>query len=333
MRKDKITLIKEHAKRFGKKIIFADVDDPRLYKALRIILSEGICRPALVGDEKVILKNLKKHRLEGYGIPFFQPLSYKHKESFAKEYFRIREKKGMTIEKAREAMDHPAFFSAMLVRKGLADGMVCGLKSETKPFIPAFQILGMVKGCKRVSGMFILEFGDKTIYFADCAVNINPDTEQLAETAVLTGQNVRLLEDKPRIAMLSFSTHGSARHELVDKVAEATKIAKGMIKKKGLGFPIDGEIQFDAAFIPEVAKLKCRPDTLKGRANVFIFPDLNSGNIAYKIAERLGGAKAIGPILQGLKKPANDLSRGASPEDIANVSAITCFQASKKIKC
>ncbi|MFH1212405.1 MAG: phosphotransacetylase [Candidatus Woesearchaeota archaeon] len=336
-----------------KKIVFTDVDDERLYAALKSILSRNICLPILVGEEKTILNMLKKHGLSGKEIVFFQPSKYKGISGFANDYFNIRKKKGMKIEEAVKKIKEPVFFGAMLVKKGLADGMVSGLSSKTKPFIPAFHIIGLEKGAERVSGLFIMRLSNaannnkinnnktnnnktnnkaKTLYFADCAVNINPDEHQLAEIAILSGKTVRMLGDKPRIALLSFSTHGSAKHELAAKVQKAAKIAKQLSRKRKLGLLIDGELQFDAAFIPEIQRRKCSWNILKGPANVFIFPDLNSGNICYKMVERLAGAKATGPILQGLKLPVNDLSRGCSGSDIAAAAKITCLQAGLKAR-
>jgi phosphate acetyltransferase len=221
-------------------------------------------------------------------------------------------------------MRQPHFFGAMMVRMDAADGMVSGLNSATKPFIPAFQIVRLKEGYKRASSVFVLEWPEKLLFFADCSVNINPDAKGLAEIAYATIQTVKWLGVEPRVAFLSFSTRDSAKGEMVEKMKEATRIAKQECPDS----IIDGEIQFDAAMIPDVA-MKKAPDSpfVEQGANVFIFPDLNCGNIAYKITERVGRARATGPILQGLNKPINDVSRGCSAEDLANVGVLTAALA------
>jgi phosphate acetyltransferase len=210
----------------------------------------------------------------------------------------------------------------MMVEKELADGMISGINSETKPYFPAFEIIKTREGISRASGLFIMVNGKKTYLFADCALNMNPTAEQLSEIAYTTAQTAISFGIKPKIAMLSFSTHGTAKHELVDKIVKATVL----LKEKDKDLIIDGEIQLDAAIIPEVAAKKCKDSPLAGEANILIFPDLNSGNIGYKLTERLGEYKAIGPIMQGLNKPINDLSRGASVQDIVDLAVITVIQ-------
>jgi phosphate acetyltransferase len=201
---------------------------------------------------------------------------------------------------------------------------VSGLNSETKPFIPAFEIVKMREGFKRASSIFVMAWEDRVYFYADCSMNIAPDAEALAEIGRASAQSTRAFGYEPRVAFLSFSTRDSAEDASIDKVKEAV----ALVRKAEPGLLVDGELQFDAAIVPDVAKKKCPGSPLEGRANVFIFPDLNSGNIAYKITERLGGARAIGPIFQGLNKPVNDVSRGCSVQDFADVAALTALQAS-----
>jgi len=208
------------------------------------------------------------------------------------------------------------------VRAGEAVGFVSGLNRETKPFIPAFEIVKMREGMKRASSVFVMAWPDRECFFADCSMNIAPDAETLAEIGRASARSARAFGHEPRVAFLSFSTRDSAKDASIDRVKEAVAI----VRRAEPGLLVDGEIQFDAAILPEVANKKCPDSPLEGRANVFIFPDLNSGNIAYKITERLGGARAIGPVFQGLNKPVNDVSRGCSVQDFADVAAITALQ-------
>jgi phosphate acetyltransferase len=231
----------------------------------------------------------------------------------------------MTIENAKEVMKRDLFFGAMMVRESMADGFVAGSTASTGDVLKAaFQCVGMPEGISIVSSFFLMILPERTLSFADCAVVPNPDAQQLADIAVTTADNHKILTgEEPYVAMLSFSTKGSAEHELLDKVKEATKIAQS--KRPDLN--IDGEMQFDTAIIDSIGKKKAPGSTVAGRANVLVFPDLNAGNIGYKIAQRLGGAEAVGPVVQGLKKPLFDLSRGCSVDDIVNTSAISALMA------
>jgi phosphate acetyltransferase len=226
----------------------------------------------------------------------------------------------MTLEQARETMKRDLFFAAMMLREGLVDGSVAGSFASTADVMKAgIQIVGMPEGISIVSSFFLMLFKDRTFSFADCAVVPNPDAEQLADIAISTADNhKKLTGEEPLVAMLSFSTKGSATHELVDKVIKATEL----VKSKRPDLQVDGELQFDAAIIESIGKRKAPNSTVAGKANVLIFPDLNAGNIGYKIAERLGGAQAVGPMVQGLRKPFFDLSRGCSVDDIVNTTAI-----------
>ncbi len=316
-----------------RKICFADYTDNKLYEAIKVILKENIITPVVVGEEKVILKRLREFKIPKSRVVIFDTNNILA-EKFAKQYIKIRSRKEkLSFKDALFIVKKENYFAVMLLFNNLVDGVVTGLSSQTKPFLPAFKIIGTKRGSNRVSSVFIMDFKDKTLFFSDCAVNINPSSKELSEIAVLTAESVLNFEIKPRIAMLSFSTCGSAKHEMVNKVREATKLARSRIlksprlKSKVL---IDGEVQFDAAFVPDVYKKKCPSSSLKGRANTFIFPDLNAGNIGYKLTERLGHAKAIGPLLQGLKKPVNDISRGASYKDLVDIAVLTSVQASMR---
>ncbi|RLE46436.1 phosphate acetyltransferase [Candidatus Woesearchaeota archaeon] len=316
-----IKRIMREAKKSNKKIVFTDYEDDTLYKALKRIVKLRLATPVLVGDDAVIGEKIKHYRLKG--VEVINPEKDSRLESFRDEYYSLRKHKGISLEEAYETIKNRGFFGAMLVRKGFADGMVSGLSSETKPFFPAFHIIKTKPGIERASGLFIMDFKDKTLFFADCALNIFPTSEQLSEIAISAADFVRELGVEPRVAMLSFSTYGSAKHELVDKVKRATEL----VKQRKPDLIVDGEIQFDAAFVPRVCEKKCKGSPLGGKANVFIFPNLDAGNIGYKLVERLAHAKAIGPILLGLNAPINDISRGASAEDVVNITAITVIQA------
>ncbi len=237
----------------------------------------------------------------------------------------MRKSKGVDFEKAKETMKNNLFFGAMMVREGMADGFVGGSASPTADVLRAgIHCVGMPEGISIVSSFFLMVLPEKVYAFADCAVVPNPNEEQLADIAISTADNFsKLVGEEPLVAMLSFSTKGSAEHEMVDKVRKATEI----VKQKRPDLKVDGELQFDAAIVEKVGKSKAPGSEIAGRANVLIFPDLNAGNIGYKIAQRLGGAEAIGPIVQGLRKPIFDLSRGCSVDDIVNTAAIACLMA------
>ena len=316
--------ILKEAKKYKKRIIFTDYEDERLYNALKIITKKKILVPIIVGNSNTIRENLKKYKLKN--IEYHEPEKDSRLESFRDEYYMLRKHKGITLNQAYEKIKDRVYFGMMLLRKEFADGVVSGLSSKTKPFVPAFEIIKTKPGIERASGFFIIDLKNNPLIFADCAINIQPTEEQLAEIAILSAESARMISLEPRVAMLSFSTRGSAKHELVDKVRKATEIAK----KRAPHIIIDGEIQFDAAFVPEVFKSKCPDSPLKGNANVFVFPDLNSGNIGYKLVERIAHVRAIGPIIQGLNKPVNDISRGASHKDLVNIAAFTAIQSVKE---
>jgi phosphate acetyltransferase len=264
------------------------------------------------------------------GVNIVDHINDKRFEPFADEFVEIRKAKGMTKDQAVEAMKNPLFFGAMLVRKGEVDGMVAGSINTTGDVIRSgLQVVGLAEGVGIVSGCFIMVttankyMDEKIVIFADSAVVPNPDAEQLADIAIVSAKTYKsLIGVEPKVAMLSFSTKGSADHPLLDKVLKATEIAK----EKAPDLPLDGELQGDAALVPEIAKKKAPGSPVVGDANVLVFPDLNAGNIAYKLVQRLGGADAFGPVVQGFSKPINDLSRGCSAEDIVIMGAVTALQ-------
>ncbi len=306
------------------RVLYADGGEESVLKAASVLRDEGLAIPVVMSDPDELTKMAKKLNLDLKGIEIHNPKEDKNFDQYVNEYCQLRKHKGMLEKEAKELMGKPHFFGAMMVHMGAADGMVSGLSGETKPFIPAFQIVGLREGFKRASSVFVLEWPERLLFFADCSVNINPDAKGLAEIAYATVETVRWLGVEPRVAFLSFSSHGSAKDASLDKIKEATAIAK----KEMPHAVIDGEIQFDAALLPDVARIKTQESPLRDQgANVFIFPDLNSGNIAYKVSERLGRARATGPMLQGLNKPINDVSRGCSVEDLANAGVLTAALA------
>ena len=304
----------------NRRVLYAEGTEERTLQAAVILRDQNLAKPILMGNPDELYKIAKGLNIDLKGIDIHDPEIDVNRDKYIDDYLELRKKKGITRAEAAEKMKLPHYFGAMMVHHDAADGMVSGLNSATKPFIPAFQIVGLKEGYKRASSVFVLEWPERLLFFADCSVNIDPDAKGLAEIAYATVQTVNWLGVQPRVAFLSFSTRNSAKGDLVDKVKEAVEIAKREMPDA----IIDGEIQFDAAMIPQVAKKKA-PDSpfVDDGANVFIFPDLNSGNIAYKITERIGRARATGPILQGLNKPINDVSRGCSAEDLANVGVLT----------
>lgn len=314
--------------RHSKQIIVFPETDSKILEAASMLVKKEICHPLILGSEDKIRLTLEKLKIKNLESEhFFNYLADKHKSDmndYVIKYVQLRgtEGKSITETDAREMMQKPHFYGAMMVENDLANGMISGINSETKPYFPAFHIIKTRDGISRASGIFLMIKGDSIYLFADCALNINPTAEQLAETGLVSAETAISFGIKPRVAMLSFSTHGTAKHEMVEKVAKATELLKSMDKD----LIVDGEIQLDAAIVPAVAEKKCKDSPLHGEANVLIFPDLNAGNIGYKIAERLGGYKAIGPIMQGLNKPINDLSRGCSVQDIVDLAVITIIQ-------
>lgn len=312
--------IKSKARELKKTIVLPESHDERVLKAAEILTKENIASVITLGKEDTIRKDAEKLDVDLTGVRIIDPSISDKLSDFTNIYFNLRKHKGIKIEQARETIARDLFFGAMMVREKMADGSVAGSTASTADVMRAgIQCVGIPEGISIVSSFFLMIFPDKTFSFADCAVVPNPDAKQLADIAISTADNHRkLTEQEPFVAMLSFSTKGSATHEDVDKVIESTKI----VKKKRPDIKIDGELQFDAAIIESIGQRKAPGSTVAGRANVLIFPDLDAGNIGYKIAQRLGGAEAIGPLVQGLNKPCFDLSRGCSVEDIVNTAAI-----------
>ena len=317
--------MREKAKLRKRKIILPESHDERVLKAAENLVKENIVEVITIGNEEKIKSAAANIKVNLSGVEIVDPQTSKLTEEFAEIFYNARKHKGITLEDAKEVMKRDLFFGAMMVREGKADGSVAGSTASTGDVLKAaFQCVGMPKGISIVSSLFLMIFPDKTYSYADCAVVPNPDAEQLADIAISTADNhKKLTGEEPNVAMLSFSTGGSAKHEDADKVIEATKIAK----EKRPDLNIDGEMQFDTATIESIGKRKAPESKVAGKANVLVFPTLDAGNIGYKIAQRVGGAEAVGPVVQGLKKPLFDLSRGCSVDDIVNTSIIASLMA------
>lgn len=329
---DFVNQLKKRAAQNKKRIVLPEGLEERTLKAADVILEEDFADVILIGNPDAIAEETRRLVLKNISrATIVDPKAHEKKEEYIDLLFNLRKKKGMTREQAAELVENPLYLAVLMIKNGDADGEVAGADNATGDVLrPAFQIVKTKPGISVVSGAFIMalkdkEFGeDGIIVFADGAVHPFPTTEELAEIAVSTGQTTRsLLGIEPRVAMLSFSTKGSAKHEMVDKVVKATEIAR----EKDPTLKIDGELQVDAAIIPEIARKKAPDSEIAGQANVFIFPSLETGNIAYKLVQRLAHAEAIGPVLQGMAAPINDLSRGCSVSDIVSLAAITANQA------
>lgn len=314
-----------------KTIVLPEGEEERNLKASEIIQKNKIARVILVGSEAKIKENAKSFGVNIDGIEIVDPEVSPKTAEYAKAFYELRKNKGVTEEKALQTVKDPVYYGTMMVKLEDAHGLVSGAVHSTGDLLrPGLQIIKTAPGIKVVSSFFVMElqnspYGDNgTLLFGDCAVNPNPTSEELASIAISTAENAKTLCGiDPKVAMLSFSTMGSAKHENVSKVVEATTIAK----EARPDLAIDGELQLDAAIVDKVAGLKAPNSTVAGNANVLIFPDLQAGNIGYKLVQRFAGAEAIGPVCQGFAKPINDLSRGCSVDDIVNVVAITAVQA------
>jgi phosphate acetyltransferase len=307
----------------GLRIVYPEGLEERALRAATLLRDEDLARPILVGSAPVVAARAHELGVPLAGIEVRDPGDDPRRDAFARAYLEARRHKGVTEEQARERAALPHYFAALMVKAGEADGFVSGLDSRTKPFVPAFEIVRLREGFKRASSVFIMVWPDRVLFYADCSVNIAPDAATLAEIGLATAATARSFGIEPRVAFLSFSTRGSAEHADVERVRQAA----AQCRAAAPDLRLDGELQFDAAFVPTVAAKKCPDSPLQGQANVFIFPDLDAGNIAYKITERLAGASAVGPILQGLRRAVNDVSRGCSVQDLADVGVITAVQA------
>ena len=311
-------------------------EDIRTLKATQIALKEKYVNIVLVGNEEIIKQKTQENNINIEGATIINPQTSKDYEKYAQLLYELRKNKGMTIEQAKELVLNPVYFGMLMVKdeETKADGLVSGAAHSTADTLrPALQILKTAPDTKLVSAFFVMvvpdcKYGENgTFIFGDAGLNENPNPDQLSEIAISSSKSFeQLVQKEPKVAMLSYSSHGSAHSELTEKVIEATKL----LKEKEPNLIADGELQLDAAIIPEVAASKTPTSPLKGEANVLIFPNLDAGNIGYKLVQRLGKAEAYGPLCQGIAKPVNDLSRGCSAEDIAGVIAITAVQAQNK---
>ena len=323
--------LKERAKQDLKTIVLAEGEDIRTLEAAQTVLREGYAKLVILGNEAKIAQMAAEKGLDIQGAVIIDPETSEKTAVYADKFYELRKAKGMTPEAAAETVKNTLYFGVMMVNEGEADGMVAGACNSSANVIrPSLQILKTKPGTKLVSAFFVIvvpdcDYGEHgTFIFADSGLNEDPDADAVSEIAISSAASFKqLVEAEPRVAMLSYSTYGSAKNPLVDKMQLATKLAK----EKAPELKLDGELQFDAAVVPSVGKSKAPGSDIAGSANVLVFPNLDAGNIGYKIAQRLAKAEAYGPILQGVKKPVNDLSRGCTADDIAGVVAITCVQA------
>lgn len=323
--------IKQKAKEDIKTIVLPESNDIRVIKAAEKVIKEGYADIILVGNKEEITKLAKENNIDLTGIKIVDPNTSKKFSEYADKFYKLRKDKGMTLDKAKEIMKDNVYFGMMMVKEGDSDGLVSGAYHSTADTLrPALQILKTKPGTKLVSAFFLMvvpdcEYGENGAFiFGDCGLNEYPDPDSLSEIAISSAKSFKqLVGAEPKVAMLSYSTYKSAHSPLTDKVVEATKI----LKHKAPDLICDGELQLDAAIIPEVGSFKAPGSPVAGKANTLIFPDLDAGNIGYKLVQRLAKAEAYGPLCQGIAKPVNDLSRGCSVEDIAGVVAITAVQA------
>ena len=325
--------IKSRAKENIKTIILPEAEDKRVLEAAVKVVKEGFAKIILLGEEESIRQDAIKNNLDLNGIEIIDPLNDEKRGDYIEKLYELRKNKGLTIEQAEELLKQPIYYGMMMLKdeKCNADGLVSGAAHSTSDTLrPALQILKTAPNTKLVSAFFVMcvpncEYGyEGTFVFGDSGLNQNPTADELSEIAISSSKSFKqLVGEEPKVAMLSYSTYGSAKSELTEKVIEATKL----VNEKAPDLCADGELQLDAAIVPEIAKSKANGSKVAGKANVLIFPDLNSGNIGYKLVQRLAKAEAYGPLCQGIAKPVNDLSRGCSSDDIVGVVAITAVQA------
>lgn len=332
---DLLNKIRTNAKKHNMRIVLPESLELRTLEAANILLEEGIARIILIGNPDEILQMAKSKGFNSISsAQIVDPENYQKMDSYADLMVEIRKSKGLTKEEALQLLKNPLYLATLMIKAGDADGEVAGAANATGDVLrPAFQYVKTLPGISVVSGAFIMilpdsEFGDQgMLVFADCAVHPNPTESELAEIAVMTAKTTKAIaEMEPRVALLSFSTKGSAKHEMVDKVRNATELAKKMAPE----FKFDGELQADAAIVESIGRSKAPGSEIAGKANVLVFPTLETGNIAYKLVQRMAHAEAVGPVLQGMAAPINDLSRGCSVSDIVNLVAITANQAAGK---
>ncbi len=314
------------AQKYPARIVFPEGQEERIIKAVEAIVKEGLCFPILIGNPHTIKNTAKKLRvkIDFKKIQIIDHQKSKRKKDYAQKFFNLRKEKGIKLDQAKKLMENINYFGTMMVHENDADGMISGTTFPTADTIrPALQIIKTKEPFHKVSGFFFMVLKKKLLLFADAAVNIEPSAHDLKDIASDTAITARKFGITPKIAFLSFSTNGSSKHPLVDKVLEAVALMKYYHPE----IITDGEMQVDSALVPEVSKRKFPHSRICGDANVLIFPSLEAANIAYKLVERLAGASSIGPILQGLKKPINDLSRGCKWQDIVSIAAITSIEA------
>ncbi len=330
MEMDLINHIKVNAVKHNKRIVLPEGTEPRTLKAAEIILHEKIAQLILLGNQDAIKSKASELNVDISAATIVDPATDSRRDAYSDTMVEMRKEKGLTKDEALKLLNDPLYFGCLMIKCGDADGELAGAINATGDVLrPALQYVKTMPGCSVVSGAFFMfvnqNFGENGIMvFADCAVMPDPTDVQLAEIAISTAKTAKAIAGmEPRVAMLSFSTKGSAKHPMVEKVANATKIAQ----QRAPEILIDGELQLDAALVKEVGELKSPGSKVAGKANVLVFPDLQSGNIGYKLVQRLAGAEAIGPVLQGMAAPINDLSRGCSVSDIVNMVAVTANQA------
>jgi len=326
-----IDQMKDRARKDIKKIVLPEAKDLRTLKATQIALKENYAKIVLIGNEEYLKEIAKENNLDISNAEIIDPLKSEKSKIYAEKLYELRKEKGMTLEKAEELVKDEVYFGMMMVKLEEADGLVSGaIHSTSDTLRPALQILKTAPDTKLVSAFFLMvvpncEYGENGVFvFGDCGLNQNPTAEELVEIAHSSSKSFEQLVGKQaKVAMLSYSTKGSAKSELTQKVIDATN----MVREKYPEIKVDGELQLDAAIVPEISKSKAPDSQIGGNANTLIFPDLNSGNIGYKLTQRMAKAEAYGPLCQGIAKPVNDLSRGCSAQDVAGVIAITCVQA------
>lgn len=320
----------EKAKEGFKTIVLPEGEDDRVIEAVAVVVKEKIAKVILLGDIETIQAKMKERGISSDDIEVINPVTSNNLQKYADLFYELRKEKGVSKEDALATAKKANYFGTLMMKAGDADGMVSGAVNSTADTVrPALQIIKSSRKDMGVSSFFFMNKEDKTFIFSDCAITPNPTEQELANIAIQSSETAVKFGIRPKVAMLSYSTYGSAKSEMVEKVQNATKLAKTMADNefKHLGAVIDGELQVDAALVEKVANLKAPQSQLQGQANVLIFPDLNAGNISYKLVQRLGGYDAFGPVLQGLKAPINDLSRGCSAEDIVFTVALTAVQA------